>query len=550
MSEEGKPCLVRARREIARYTQDLADVAAPLDRANNEDDPVPLTFPQIRAALRQLDNIHVQLSTAYLGLIRCEVDEEGIARDGENRTRIFSEWDRVKQMAIAQENACKAESAITNITRSVTRMERKHTENPTKSYKDSLLRIDHQMDDLRKRLNESLLPSDHALWMNCEDIEDRLESLLSQESAPPDSKGICKMHVRGPYKISDLVVPKFNGKIQQWLSFWEEFDHAVNKKADMDDSTKMVYLKQAILDPGLKQTIADLGIRDEAYSAAIKLLQDRFDKPRIIHRLCCENIKALSTNNNSRASLTEMADKIQHILTGLTRLGSLGASEILTSMAELVMNKELKHHWLTQTAKMTTTPPVTQVVIAFIRERADQAEGEESTASTKQPSERNKQNKSNIRTRSHNSLASAAPAVTSAATSASSSTTPQPVRSVVQPAKTEYIPPKYSCPICSEHHYAYHCNVFKDYSPAQRKEHVSAHSLCSNCLKPGHASETCRLTYRCKFCRAKHDSLLHEDQTSVASPALALTSAAAAAKDGLVMTANVLLTGTRYHSDS
>ena len=80
MSEEGKPSLVRARREIARYTQDLADVAAPLDRANNEDDPVPLTFPQIRAALRQLDNIHVQLSTAYLGLIRCEVDEEGIGR--------------------------------------------------------------------------------------------------------------------------------------------------------------------------------------------------------------------------------------------------------------------------------------------------------------------------------------------------------------------------------------------------------------------------------------------------------------------------------------
>ena len=81
---------------------------------------------------------------------------------------------------------------------------------------------------------------------------------------------------------------------------------------------------------------------DGAYAAAVKLLQDRFEKPRIIHRLCCEDIKALTPNNNSRVSITEMADKVQHILTGLTRLGSLGASEILTSMTELVMNKELK----------------------------------------------------------------------------------------------------------------------------------------------------------------------------------------------------------------
>ena len=56
---------------------------------------------------------------------------------------------------------------------------------------------------------------------------------------------------------------------------------------------------------------------DGAYAAAVKLLQDRFEKPRIIHRLCCEDIKGLTPNNNSRVSITEMADKVQHILTGL-----------------------------------------------------------------------------------------------------------------------------------------------------------------------------------------------------------------------------------------
>ena len=214
-------------------------------------------------------------------------------------------------------------------------------------------------------------------------------------------------------------------------------------------------------------------------------------------------------------------------------------------MAELVMNKELKHHWLTHTAKMTTTPPVAQV-IAFIRERADQAEGEEATISTKHSSENCRPNKPSNRNRGSSTVASASPAVTSAATSNSNSTSAsQPVRVVApQSVRSEYPPCRYSCPICSENHYAYHCSTFKDYTPAQRKEHVLANSLCSNCLKPGHASENCRSTYKCKTCKAKHNSLLHEDQVSVSSPAIGLISAAAAAKDGLVMTANVLLTGT------
>ena len=85
----------------------------------------------------------------------------------------------------------------------------------------------------------------------------------------------------------------------------------------------------------------------------------------------------------------------------------------------------------------------------------------------------------------------------------------------------------------------------------QKKDHVAAHSLCNNCLKPGHALEQCRSTYRCFSCRAKHNSLLHEDQPALSSPVLGqsssvlgLASASAIIPDGLLMTANVLITGT------
>ena len=344
------------------------------------------------------------------------------------------------------------------------------------------------------------------------------------------------------------MVPKFSGKIEHWIAFWEEFQHAVDNKSDMDDCTKLVYLKQAILDPGLKSTIADLGIQDKSYAAAVKLLKDRFNKPRIIHRQCCEAIKAISTNDNTRISLTKMADNVQHILTGLTRLESLGASEILTSMTELVMNKELKHLWLTHTSKITTTPPVEEL-ITFIREKADQAEGEEVTAPTKpekhkkQPTHhRNGKGISNVTT----APTSVVPTVTPA--SVSTSAPPSQPRGAPQAGKAAYPPCKYSCPLCPEKHYPYHCEVFKSYSAAQRKEHVRLHSLCTNCLKAGHTPADCRSTYKCKTCRGDHNSLIHEDQPSASFPAVASTNTTDAEADCglaecLLMTSQVLITG-------
>ena len=315
--------LAKARKELHQFDADLADIAEPLDQAANEEAPVPLDIFHMKTIISQLDTLRPKISDSLSTLLRNETSEDAISIDQQNRARLFREWDRLKHLATSLMNTYEAEKIVSNITRAITRLEKKKAENPTTVYKESLIRVDSQMDELRAKLNCTTLPPGHHLWVTCEEFEDKIESMLSYESKPVDSKDFCKLHAKGPYKISDLVVPKFNGKIQQWIPFWEEFDHAVNKKADMDDSTKMVYLKQAILDPGLKQTIADLGIKDDAYTAAIKLLQDRFNKPRIMHRLCCESIKALSPNNNSRASLTEMADKLQHILTGLNRLESL-----------------------------------------------------------------------------------------------------------------------------------------------------------------------------------------------------------------------------------
>ena len=182
-------------------------------------------------------------------------------------------------------------------------------------------------------------------------------------------------------------------------------------------------------------------------------------------------------------------------------------------------------------------------MIEFLRLRADRAEGVSTTASSKHQYEKNKQNKHQKKKPQNSSLVAAvSPAVAAAAAAPPTISSVGPA-AVSQTGKKEYPPCKYSCPLCPENHYAYHCSIFKNYAVQQKKIHVATHSLCYNCLKPGHTLENCRSTFRCFTCKAKHSSFLHEDAAALSSPALGLASASAIIPDGLLMTANVLVTG-------
>ena len=234
-----------------------------------------------------------------------------------------------------------------------------------------------------------------------------------------------------------------------------------------------------------------------------------------------------------------MADSAQHILLGFTRLKKLGISEAITSLVESAMGPELREQWLNFTSTCKDTPPA-EKVIEFFRMRADR----EDSVTVSRPHNSHHE-KSKSKPQKKKGMVAASP-VASLPAGPPVVATPSAAPSVVssfQPKK-DYPPCKYACPLCPEKHYCYHCNLFKAYTPQQRKNHVTTYNLCLNCLKPGHTAEQCRSLYKCSVCKAKHNSLLHEDTATLSSPALGLASASAVIPDGLLMTANVLVTGT------
>ena len=105
------------------------------------------------------------------------------------------------------------------------------------------------------------------------------------------------------------------------------------------------------------------------------------------------------------------------------------------------------------------------------------------------------------------------------------------------------MPYKWDCALCTtEKHPLYQCPKWGSYSLAQRTAHVAAHKLCNNCLAVGHATATCKSQYRCKDCKQKHHTSLHQQQELV--PQVNHYSATSRqVPDALMTTAKLLLVG-------
>ena len=79
-------------------------------------------------------------------------------------------------------------------------------------------------------------------------------------------------------------------------------------------------------------------------------------------------------------------------------------------------------------------------------------------------------------------------------------------------------PIRYTCPECSEAHYAFSCPKFQEKTLAQRELFVNHQSLCFKCLKPGHGVGECYNRNVCRICEGRHHVMLHPVEGVVTPP--------------------------------
>jgi hypothetical protein len=79
---------------------------------------------------------------------------------------------------------------------------------------------------------------------------------------------------------------------------------------------------------------------------------------------------------------------------------------------------------------------------------------------------------------------------------------------VSKPTKHAYVVTHSSCVLCRGNHPLYRCKQFRKASSQQRLNLIKKNQLCFNYLGNSHRTSQCKVEWRCKCCRRKHNSLL------------------------------------------
>ncbi|KRX54888.1 hypothetical protein T09_12433 [Trichinella sp. T9] len=224
------------------------------------------------------------------------------------------------------------------------------------SYMEELVRAREELNS--RALVRNLL----ALLNQCLDKARQLVENIAEEYLEKDSvtdnrrdttpnRGGAFYHVNLP----KWELPKFDGDVLQFDTFWEQFEDQIHRQPEFRDTTKFTYLRSCLTGNALN-AIDGLTVTAANYSAVIDILKSRFGRRDLIIKTHIR--KLLDTTPCNDASLKtsrKFYDEIVLHIRALEALGKNPSSPELTASEVLLEIFKLKTHLSTR--KRAKSPP-------------------------------------------------------------------------------------------------------------------------------------------------------------------------------------------------
>ena len=331
--------------------------------------------------------------------------------------------------------------------------------------------------------------------------------------------------LRAP-KLPTLELPTFNGEVMKWASFWTAFSNQVGNRDEISDSDKLIYLRRAIVHQPTQDLLDAPREEEDSYTEVVQELKRRFDLPKEVHKTLVQRIMQLSPIRETQEDIKRLMDSVRKTLLSLKRTGSYCLESFMTSVVYLILPKKLQVLWEQHTKKEKKVTGVFTMLDFFLEHAGTLTPSSLSTPyHTPKPETHEKkprqQGKRQENAQPHRQKAN--------------------VHVSSTPAATPY---KWDCQICTgEKHPLYLCPKWLGYSLNQRLTHVRTKNLCHNCLAIGHATATCRSTYRCRDCQQPHHTTIHQAAPTPTTQVNYASKTQSRMPDALMMTAQVTLTG-------
>ncbi|XP_072377748.1 uncharacterized protein [Diabrotica undecimpunctata] len=283
-------------------------------------------------------------------------------------------------------------------------------------------------------------------------------------------------------KLPPIKCPSFNCEFNKWLEFKDTFEALFHNNLTLSEIQKYHYLRSCLGEEALK-IIQSLEFAAHNYQDAWQLLCDRFDNKRLLVNNHLKHLFEIeSLPKESAVGLRGLIDYVNKHIRALKtlQLPTEHWDAMIVHMISLKLDKNTNREWeQSRTDKML---PSLASFFEFLKNRADFLETIETNSTRENKDTRLSGHKS--KTRHHSFLAS------------SSENTWE-----------------LKCNYCKQKHSIYTCDQFLKLSVAERWHKIKQLKLCTNCLCHGHFNTHCQKG-NCKFCKGKHNSLLHHKKSN------------------------------------
>ena len=159
----------------------------------------------------------------------------------------------------------------------------------------------------------------------------------------------------GGVRLPKIDIPKFDGNIMNWKTFWEPYSILKDSKPGLSDPEKLAYLCQVLKDRQAKDVIEGLSRSGDDYKDAVEYLHGRYDKPRLIYREHVRFIvKASSLKEGSGGEIRRHHDVPSRHLRALTAKDPY--EPFVTALVELKLDQSTMFEWQRQSQDATDTP--------------------------------------------------------------------------------------------------------------------------------------------------------------------------------------------------
>ena len=156
---------------------------------------------------------------------------------------------------------------------------------------------------------------------------------VDKKASPLDVSSISTSSDSKCFKLPRQAIPTFAGDPLKWSAFWKRFRASIHDNPQLDDSEKLAYLQDTIMDPGVTPYLHKATATEHQYEELVAFLKEQYDKKHLIHRAhTMDMVNYPPLKHGSHEGYRDISRILAYNIEGLKDAGQYDIGLFITSL--------------------------------------------------------------------------------------------------------------------------------------------------------------------------------------------------------------------------